>query len=154
MTLALALDLALAVLLAVTIAYAALLNRKLALLRRERRQLDGASGGLQETLAHAEHGIGNLKEAMDGLQARMETARTLGDDLRFLVERGEAVADALEKRLRQAAPAPARPAPQVKRQAADTNSRLQRRTPEQEDEPSSDAERELLKALGAARQAG
>lgn len=151
MTLALALDLALAVLLAVTITYAALLNRKLALLRRERQQLDGAAGGLQETLGRADHVIGNLKEAMDGLHACMEQSRALGDDLRFLVERGGAVADGLEQRLRQAVQASAGPAPQIKRQATNMNAKPEPRAPSSETEPYSDAERELLKALGAAR---
>ncbi|MCW5698378.1 MAG: hypothetical protein KIT00_00890 [Rhodospirillales bacterium] len=149
MTLTVILDLTLAMLLAVTIIYAALLNHKLALLRRERQQLDQAAGGLQETLVRAEQSIEGLKSSTEGLKDRVEKSHKLCDDLSFLIHRGESLADNLEGRVK--APAPTKtttpergPASKAKAKPKVGLSKEMVRS-----EAQSEAERELLNALGA-----
>lgn len=196
------LDLLLAILLAVTIGYAMVLNRKISGLRRDRASLEKLLASFNKTTDKAAESLADLQGTARGLQAKIDTATTLRDDLAFLVDRGITVADRLEDGVRDArrdgpAPAPSvadapKPGPrpvQASRPAglrADAPDRIMARgTPEglsrpparghveprgavetfpglktvdddngpMEMEPRSEAERDLLKALRAARQA-
>jgi hypothetical protein len=100
MTLTLVLDVVLAVLLAATLVYAVVLNRRLVALRDARAEMQGlmaslaasteqAGSGLESLKVHAEQQGERLRRAADG-------AKGLADDLAFLVERGTALADRLD----------------------------------------------------------
>ena len=160
------LDLIIAVLLAATIAYASILNGKLNQLRKNRDDLAKLVAAFNDATARAEAGIPKLKraseEASSTLIDRVEKAQSLRDDLAFMIERADAMANRLEGSVRSArgeakpAPAPAqgtsmpprmRPSPAVPPLGAglttDDNDGL--------DDDRSEAERELLRALQAVR---
>ncbi len=118
------LDLAIILLLVPTIVYAVILNRRLTTLRRSRDELAKVVSSFNEATMRAEAGIPKLKkattEANTALQDRVEKAHTLRDDLAFMIERAEEMADRLEGAVRAgrsegvqppAAPPAARPAP-------------------------------------------
>lgn len=100
MTLSVALDLVLAVLLVATLVFAVVLNRRLVALRDARaeiqslmasfaRSTEQAGSGLESLRAHAEQQGERLQRTADG-------AKGLADDLAFLLERGTALADRLD----------------------------------------------------------
>lgn len=116
MTVALALDLLLVALLAATVVYAVLLNRRLAALRAGNEELKAAIAEFTAASEKAHHGMAEMRAAGEttgrALEAILAEAGTLRDDLGFLVERGAAVADRLEHDARAArarASAPAAP---------------------------------------------
>ncbi len=163
MTFSIILDVLVAVLLSVTIAYAMVLNRRLGRLRRDKAQLELMAGNFAEATTRADESIGRLKDMGDSLRRNIEKAQALHDDLTFLIDRGEVAADRLEDIVRAArtesgmtgrpekaagpvaetapAPAPAA-APEIRGEAGRTEPQAPAR---------SEAERELLKALQAAR---
>ncbi len=111
-------------LLLVTLLHALRLERALAVLRRDRTALGDAVAGFDQSARAAEQGIGKLNsltgEAAQQVSRKIEQASALKDDLAFLAERGEHLADRLEAAVRagramegmKAAPsgdAPARP---------------------------------------------
>ncbi|HEY1722775.1 MAG TPA: DUF6468 domain-containing protein [Magnetospirillaceae bacterium] len=168
----LVLDVMVAVLLAVTIVYAWVLNQRLSQLRRNRDDLAKVVSSFNEATARAEAGIPKLRKAAEetgaALQERVEKAQSLRDDLAFMIERADAMADRLEQAVRaareeirtpapSAAPAPGpiiRPTAQP-RMAPAANPPLSAGLatspePEIEDERS-EAERELLRALQSVR---
>ncbi|MHC8509163.1 MAG: DUF6468 domain-containing protein [Rhodospirillales bacterium] len=100
MTLALALDIVLAVLLAATIWCAVSLNRRLGALRRDRSELASLAGDFAAATERAGDSVGLLAENAEDLQSRTEQARSVADDLAFLMDRGEKTADKLEKLVR------------------------------------------------------
>jgi len=102
MTFPLVLDILLAVLLAATIAYAVVLNRKLGNLRRHKEELERLASVFAESTMRAEESIGKLKGAAGELQGRIDKAEGLGEDLTFLIERGGSAADRLEEAVRGA----------------------------------------------------
>lgn len=110
MTAGLVLDLLIAGLLAAAVAYGAVLNRRLGRLRRDGAELKTVIGDLDAVVERAEAGIAALKAARGPVEARPlqgtaeGQARELTDDLRFLIERGEAVADRLEAAASRARP--------------------------------------------------
>jgi hypothetical protein len=140
------LDLGLALLLAVTIFYAILLNRRLAHLRSDRTELEKVAGGIEGTLNRAEESVGGMRVSAEALSERVRKAETLCDDLRFLIDRGESLADALEQGVRAARPAvaasPPKPQPAARNSAPSRPGSAKAR---------SEAERELMLALAAAR---
>ena len=120
-------DLAIILLLVPTIVYAVILNRRLSALRNSRDELAKVVGSFNEATMRAEAGIPKLKkatlEANNALQERVEKAHSLRDDLAFMIERAEEMADKLDGAVKsgramdvtqQAAPpiasAPVRPA--------------------------------------------
>jgi hypothetical protein len=161
------LDLMVAALLLVTIVYAWILNQRLGQLRRNRDDLAKVVSSFNEATARAEAGIPKMRKAADesgqALQERVEKAQSLRDDLAFMIERADAMADRLEQAVRssreevraQQAPATApRPAP-VRMAPVSPNPPpsapvAPAADPEPEDERS-EAERELLRALQAVR---
>ncbi len=155
MTFSIILDVLVAVLLAVTIAYSMVLNRRLGRLRRDKSQLDFMAGNFAKATARADESISRLKDMGDALRKNVEKAQALHDDLNFLIDRGEVAADRLEGIVRAARkeggltrepekePEPvAAAAPEIK----DEHGRTEPPAPAR-----SEAERELLKALQAAR---
>jgi hypothetical protein len=143
----LGLDIALIVLLAATLFHALRLERALGLLRRDRATLESLVAGFNASTAQAEAGVERLRNAADGagqqIARRIETATALRDDLIYLAERGETLASRLDGLVRAARPAvPDAPILSVV-------SRTE--PPEQPPRASSQAERDLLKALRMAR---
>ncbi len=140
----LVLDIVVATLLVVTIGYAVVLNRRLGILRRDKEELKKLVAGFGEATVRAEESIGKLKNTTDGLHDSIDKAQALRDDLVFLIDRGGSAADRLEEMIRSArdetgvAPRPSA--------AASGAGDLEKAA-----ESKSQAERELLKALQAAR---
>ena len=154
------LEVALLVLLAATLFHALRLERALGVLKRDRAVLEELVTGFNESTRQAETGIERLRSTADGTGRQMarqtETAQRLHDDLAFLADRSDRLAERLEAAIRSArmvgdglvlAP-PAAPAAPPRIPAAP-----------QDDPPDADAmpvlrsqaERELLRALRASR---
>ncbi len=155
MTFSIILDVLIAVLLVVTIAYAMVLNRRLGRLRRDKTQLELMAGNFAKATTRADESIGRLKDMGDSLRRNVEKAQALHDDLAFLIDRGEVAADRLEDIVRaarkesgltrvpeKAAGPVSVAAPEIRDEAGRTEPLAPAR---------SEAERELLKALQAAR---
>jgi len=174
MPLALMLDILVAVLLVVTIGYAYLLNKRLAGLRRDKGELEKMALNFHTATDRAEESIARLKVNVEALQANMDKAESLRDDLVFLSERGGNAADRLEVAVRAArdeaglSPAPAKPsagdANKVETRDQAEASKISEDTIQSErggltadpamrtggDDGVSEAEKELLKALRSA----
>ena len=153
------LELLLTVLLAVTLFHALRLEKALGLLRRDRAVLEELIAGFNDSSRQAESGIDRLRAVADGagrqIARHVDQAKALKNDLVFLSERGEKLADQLDGLVRQgrptmepaalAQPTPARQAPMlhaVPREASSPDGELRVR---------SQAEKELLRALRMAR---
>lgn len=136
------LDLVLILLLAATLFHALRLERALGVLKRDRAALEALVAGFNASTQQAEHGIERLHAAADGagrqVARQVEAAIALKDDLQFLMERGEALANRLDSAVRTA-----------RSRAAETL----RTDPPAEEEPRvrSQAERDLLRALRMGR---
>jgi Domain of unknown function (DUF6468) len=104
MTVTLLADLMVAVLLVAVIVYAMMLNRRLGALRADRDQFEGIIRGLQEASSRAEAGIAQLKAAADQsgrqLQQKVELGQALREDLAYMIDRGNGLADRLEGAIR------------------------------------------------------
>ena len=99
-------DIVVAGLLLATIAFAVVLNRRLAALRGARAEFEQLLRDFSAATERAERGIAELREAAEAagetLGQRIESATGLADDLMFLVERGSGLADRLEQPERRA----------------------------------------------------
>ena len=140
-----ALDLVLIVLLAATLFHALRLERALGVLKRDRAALESLVAGFNEGTRQAEQGIERLRAAADGagrqIAKQLDAAAGLRDDLRFLLERGDTLADRLDGAVRSA-----------RTRLADTQAPRMAPAPEVgEQHPRSQAERDLLRALRVAR---
>lgn len=128
-----ALQLALLGLLGAAIPFAVRLERGLREIRRDREAMEGSAQGLSEAARMAEAAMVRLRASAElaGRQVaeRTAAAEPLRDDLRYLVERAEALADRLEGLVRTGRPMAAE-APRA------TEAPLQ-----------SQAERDLMRAL-------
>ncbi|MDY0241248.1 MAG: DUF6468 domain-containing protein [Rhodospirillaceae bacterium] len=144
------LDIIVAILLAATIAYAVMLNRRIGQLRRDRDDLAKLIAAFNDATARAEAGIPKLRRAAEeagtGLQERVEKAQSLRDDLAFLIEHADSMANRLEGAVRSVR-SDARvgamtqaPTPRVVSAARDGG-----------EDDRSDVERELLRAMQSAR---
>jgi hypothetical protein len=124
-TISLMFDVLIVVLLAATIGYAIQLSGRLAALRKDRAELDEMAKRFTQAAERAESAIAALKatsetagKALDQVTVK---AQGLRDDLAFMIERGEPLADRLTTSvtasMRQAAPREApreiAPAPQA-----------------------------------------
>lgn len=100
------LDIVVSLLLAATIGYAVILNSRLTALRKNRDDLAKIIVAFNEATARAEASIPKLKraaeEAGSGLQDRVEKAQSLRDDLAFMIERADTMANRLENAVRSA----------------------------------------------------
>lgn len=133
------LQVALLGLLGAAIPFALRLERSLREIRRDRAAMEGSAQGLSEAARMAEAAMMRLRASAElaGRQVaeRAAAAEPLRDDLRYLIERAEALADRLESLVRAGRPLAAE-APR----AAETSLQSQ-------------AERDLMRALalGAAK---
>lgn len=100
------LELVLVLLLAATLFHAVRLERALGVLKRDRAVLEGLVEGFNESTRQAEDGIERLRSAADGagrqLARQIEQSQRLRDDLSFLAERGDRLAERLEGAVRSA----------------------------------------------------
>ena len=139
------LETALIGLLAATLFHALRLERALGVLKRDRAALEELVSGFNDSTRQAEAGIERLRAAAEGagrqIARQIDSAAGLKDDLVFLIERGESLAnrmDALVRSGRMLSAEPARPAAIPEAEAAEPRVRSQ-------------AERDLIKALRLAR---
>jgi hypothetical protein len=102
------LDIVLIVLLAATLLQAIRLERALGILKRDRASLEALVAGFNISTHQAETGIQRLRSAVDGAGRQVETqlakSVSLRDDLSFLTERGDRLADRLDVLVRAARP--------------------------------------------------
>ena len=142
------LELCLAGLLVATLFHAVRLERALGVPKRDRTALEALVAGFNASTTQAETSVARLRQAADGagrdIAQRVDAGLVLKDDLGFLTERGERLADRLETLVRQARPlAAAVPAPVPTMAMADAD--------DAEPRVRSQAERDLLQALRLVR---
>src|SRR5664279_4733429 len=104
----LTLELVLVVLLGATLFQAIRLERALGVLKRDRASLETLVVGFNASTTQAESGIQRLRAAAEGTGRQIETqlskSASLKDDLAFLTERGDRLADRLDILVRCARP--------------------------------------------------
>ncbi|HST74325.1 MAG TPA: DUF6468 domain-containing protein [Acetobacteraceae bacterium] len=146
------LEIALVGLLAATLFHALRLERALGVLKRDRAVLEDLVTGFNASTRQAEAGIDRLRDAAEGagrqIARQIEAASGLKDDLVFLTERGERLADRIDALVRSGRPLAAEPARPMAAQPVGL--------PSADTEPAearvrSQAERDLIKALRLAR---
>src|SRR5471030_314437 len=108
------LEIVLVVLLGATLFQAIRLERALGMLKRDRASLEQLVVGFNASTHQAESGIQRLRAAADGagrqIESQLGKSVSLKDDLAFLTERGDRLADRLDMLVRAARPlAPERP---------------------------------------------
>ena len=158
MTLSLILDIAVAGLLVMTIVYAIRLNRRLTVMRQDRDELAAIAANFDKAASRAGDSIAKLKASTESLQEGVRKAESLRDDLAFLLDRGGSAADRLEAAVRAArqegagtlAPAPRRGKTETE-PSEPVVLRAPRRAPAKRQDDDMDAERDLLRAIQAAR---
>ena len=147
-------DLTIVTLLIVTIVFAAVLNRRLAAWRQDRGEFERLISEFNKAAARAEAGVERLKVASEQtgktLQQAVTKGQSLRDDLAYLIERAEPLADRLTEGVRVARTArkedvPPPPAA-VLAQKIEAAERMT-----DEDDTRARAKRELLRALAALR---
>jgi len=147
------LEAVLVLLLAATLWYAVRLERRLGVLRRDNAALEALVAGFNDATARAEASTARLRAAAEGagrqVAEQIEAAARLRDDLLFLQERGEQLADRLDAVVREARgaaaerPTPLRPVPPGAASASIAEPDAPR--------VRSQAERDLIQALRAVR---
>ena len=143
------LDVFLVVLLSMAIGYGFILNRRIMALRRDQQNLDKLATKFAEATIRAEQSIYKLKSTTDGaslaLDKSVDAAGVIRDDLEFLIDRGNKLADILETDIRET----------EKQKSSIGVSSLGGPNPgpiaSRESNAKSQAERELLRALQAVR---
>ncbi|MFM7418228.1 MAG: DUF6468 domain-containing protein [Alphaproteobacteria bacterium] len=142
------LQLAVLLLLGAAIPFAIRLERALREIRKDRNAMETSAQGLSEAAAAAESAILRLRATAElagrQVQERVTTAEPLRDDLRFLIERAESLADRLEALVRVGRPMASHEAPPAPAPAA---TRPLREPPSDAGPLRSQAERDLLRAL-------
>ena len=143
------LDIFLVVLLSMAIGYGFILNRRIVALRKDQKSLDKLATKFAEATIRAEQGIIKLKSTTDGasqsLGKAVDTAGLVRDDLEFLIDRGNKLADILETDIRQTEKQQMSPGISL------GNNRDGNAAAFQGDKHRSQAEKELLRALQAVR---
>ena len=143
------LDSFLVVLLSMAIGYGFILNRRIMALRKDQKSLDKLATKFAEATIRAEQSIMKLKSTTDGASLSLDkavgTAGLVRDDLEFLIDRGNKLADILETDIRQ-----------TERQQIAPGVSLGSNSDEgvvasKGNEHKTQAERELLRALQAVR---
>jgi hypothetical protein len=172
-----ALDIVVSALMVATIIYATRLNTRLSALRKNRDELARTILNFNEATLRAESSIPKLRKAAEEagqiLQERVEKAQSLRDDLAFMIERADTMANRLENVVRSArvespvgsssggraaggapAPGPSAPASSPARpggRAAQMAAMAASSGGDDDFDDRSEAERELLRALQAMR---
>jgi len=167
------LDIIVSVLLIATIGYAWMLNQRLSSLRKNRDDLAKTIAAFNEATLRAESSIPKLRKAAEEsgqtLQERVEKAQSLRDDLAFMIERADTMANRLENAVRSAradgvkaapeprggaqvgtASAPTMPPPRMAGNRAAAIAAAAAASDADSDDRS-EAERELLRALQSMR---
>jgi hypothetical protein len=102
------LEIVLAGLLVATLVQAIRLERALGVLKRDRSSLENLVAGFNASTRQAENGIERLRAAADGagrqIERQVAASISLRDDLSFLTERGDRLADRLDSLVRAARP--------------------------------------------------
>ncbi|MEW5703017.1 MAG: DUF6468 domain-containing protein [Pseudomonadota bacterium] len=151
MTISLLLDGFLILLLGATLVYAARLSRRLSGLRKDREVLEKVLSDFSAATQRAEESVYRLKTIADvsskELQRQTDLARSLRDDLAFLSDRGEIIADRLTDSVRSGGKGKAGETAEMKIKPVTSvpGHRLPR------GQMRSKAERELIEALQAVR---
>jgi hypothetical protein len=140
------LEIVLVVLLGATLFQATRLERALGVLKRDRASLESLVAGFDASTHQAESGIQKFRATADGagrqIEAQMAKSASLKDDLAFLTERGDRLADRLDMLVRAARPlAQDRPDSGRPTSAAGTGG----------PKAANEVERDLLQALRMAR---
>jgi hypothetical protein len=171
MSMSLAADGIVSILLLITICYAVILNRKLNALRGDKGALKALIGQLTAATNSAEAGVAGLGAAAGEigrtLEKKLQEAQSLRDDLAYMIERGSAAADRLEGTIRtrrdapktetppQAAPERPRTAPPAQPSRNDASAAaakfVEQMAARLAPPAPSRAERELMRALGGRR---
>jgi hypothetical protein len=140
------LQVTLLVLLGAAIPFAIRLERALREIRKDRAAMESSAQGLSDAAAAAESAILRLRATAElagrQVQERVTTAEPLRDDLRFLIERAEGLADRLESVVRAGRPMAGHEPPPAPAAARPT-----REPPSDAGPLRSQAERDLLRAL-------
>lgn len=145
------LETGLIILLAATLFHAVRLERALGVLKRDRAALETLVAAFNASTRAAESGVERLRTATDGagrqIQRQIDAATSLKDDLTFLVQRGEGLADRMDDLVRAARPLAAlaeqRNEPETRRPPAPE--------PREDTSVRGQAERDLLRALRMVR---
>jgi Domain of unknown function (DUF6468) len=102
------LEIALVMLLGATLFQAIKLERALGVLKRDRAALESLVAHFNASTRQAESGIQRLRAAVDSagheIESQLATSVSLKDDLTFLTERGDRLADRLDTLVRAARP--------------------------------------------------
>ncbi len=134
-------ELVLIALLAATLFHAVRLERALGVLRRDRAALEQMVVGFNDATRAAEAGVERLRGAAEGagrdLAEQLQRAQSLREDIAFLSERGEKIADRLEASMRAGRPQTEPPERAIIGRG--------------ETMPRSQAERDLLRVMRAVR---
>ena len=145
-------DLTIVTLLIVTIAFAAVLNRRLAAWRQDRAEFERVIAQFNQAAARAEAGVERLKIASEQtgktLQQAVTKGQSLRDDLAYLIERAEPLADRMTNGVRVAR-ARREEAPSMASVLAQKVDAVERE--EDGSDERARAKRELLRALAALR---
>ena len=131
-------------LLAATLVQAIRLERALGSLKRDRASLEALVVGFNTSTHQAESGIQRLRAAADGagrqIESQMGKSVSLKDDLAFLTERGDRIADRLDSLVRATRP--------LAREQTGIEQRMANADPAK---PANQTERDLMQALRMAR---
>lgn len=167
--LALGLDIVIAVLLCVTIVYAFLLNKRLQALRADRAEMESLLRKFYDATTKADASIKGLKATAESsgkeLQEVFDKARSLRDELSFMLERGDLLANQIDSAISASRPETAgQSLENIFGKKADAASKKAGDAPmgkagaleallqgDSNYEPKSAAEKELLKALKGVR---
>ena len=146
MTLSIALDILVAVLLVTTIAYAMLLNRRLSQMRKDRAALEKLAASFANATSRARESTLKLRGSTEDLRECTGRAGAIRDDLKFLIERATATADRLEDGVRSARPRRSAASRSVETPAGEPGRSGEGRA----SAAASEADRDLLRAIRAA----
>ena len=146
------LDLLVMGLLGATLFHAVRLERALAAMKRDRAALDDMLGSFNESTRDAGAGIDRLRQVTETagrhIARQAELGNALKDDLAFLIERGDRLADRMDGLIRTARPIAAEPGrPMFNAHAEPLPSRTERHPEPDAPRVRSQAERDLLNAL-------
>ncbi|MBN8904595.1 MAG: hypothetical protein J0H57_26560, partial [Rhodospirillales bacterium] len=141
--------------LAATLFHAVRLERALGVLKRDRVALQELVDAFNASTRQAEQGVEQLRSATEGagrqIARQIDAGLSLKDDLSFLIERGERLADRLDQLVRAARPLIAEPARVSEAALSGTGSSSGAAEVEAAPRVRSQAERDLLRALRMVR---
>lgn len=142
-------DIFLIVLLCMAIGYGFALNRRIVALRKDQKNLEKLAASFADATAKAESSVYQLKATTDsaGLALQETVTRSEGvrDDLEFLIDRANKIADILEEDIRTTEGRKP-PASKIGLDREPANEQIRTENPAK-----NEAERELIKALQAVR---